>query len=185
MTITTEKLLTADDLLCLYREGVRGELIRGALCKTMPTGLTHGEIVMNLGGELRNFIRPRRLGRLVGSDSGMLLERGPDTVREPDIAFISARNLPLNVKLSGYFEGAPDLVVEIASLGDSSREVYDKARMWISFGVPLVWVIDPETRTVEVHRSNQPLLILTEDDTLDGGDLLPGFSWPVRDAFDL
>ncbi len=106
-------------------------------------------------------------------------------MREPDIAFISARNLPLNVKLSGYFEGAPDLVVEIASLGDSSREVYDKARMWISFGVPLVWVIDPETRTVEVHRSNQPLLILTEDDTLDGGDLLPGFSWPVRDAFDL
>ena len=62
MTITTEKLLTADDLLCLYREGVRGELIRGALCKTMPTGLTHGEIVMNLGGELRNFIRAAAFG---------------------------------------------------------------------------------------------------------------------------
>ena len=185
MTITTEKLLTAADLMRLNSEGVRGELIRGVLYKTMPTGLTHGEIVMNLGAELRNFFRPRRLGRLAGSDSGMMLERDPDTVSEPDIAYISAHKLPLDVRLSGYFEGAPDLVVEIVSPGDSSREVYDKAPMWLSFGVPLVWVVDPETRTIERHRPNQPLLRLTEDDTLDGGDVLHGFSCPVRDVFDL
>ena len=185
MTITTEKLLTAHDLLRLYSEGVRGELIRGALCETMPTGLTHGEVVMNLGSEMRNFVRPRRLGRVVGSDAGMLLERDPDTVREPDIAFISAQKLPLNVQLSGFFEGAPDLVVEIVSPSDSARQVYDKARMWLSFGVPLVWVVDPETRTIEVHRPTQPLLSLTEHDTLDGGDVLPGFNCLVRDVLDL
>ena len=185
MTPTKEKLLTADALLRLYSEGVRGELIRGALCKTKPAGLTHGEIVMNLGGALGNFIRPRRLGRLVGSDSGMMLERDPDTVREPDIAFISAQKLPLNVRLSGYYEGAPDLVVEIVSPSAGPREVYHKARMWISFGVPLVWVVNPENRSVEVHRPHQPLLSLTESDILDGGEVLPGFNYPVRDLFDL
>ncbi len=185
MTRTEEKLLTADDLLRLYSEGVRGELIRGAHCETVPTGLTHGEIVMNLGGALRNFIRPRRLGRLVGSDSGMMLERDPDTVREPDIAFISAQKLPLNVRLSGYYEGAPDLVAEIVSPSDGPREVYHKARMWISFGVSLVWVVNPENRAIDVHRPNQPLLSLTENDILNGGEVLPGFSYPIRDVFDL
>ena len=81
----------------------------------MSTGVTHGEIVMNLGGELRNFVRPRRLGRIIGSDSGILLERDPTTVREPDIAFISAEQYPLGTRVSGYYEGVPELVVEIAS----------------------------------------------------------------------
>ena len=74
-TMTETKLLTAADLLRLYGKGVRGELIRGVLCETMPAGGEHGEIIMNLGGELRNFIKPRRLGRLAGSDSGIWLER--------------------------------------------------------------------------------------------------------------
>ena len=108
MTLPTEKLLTADDLLRLDSQGIRGELVQAVLCKTMLTGLTYGEVVMNLGGELRRFTKPRRLGRIVGSDSGRLLERNPDTVREPDIAFISAQKLPLDVRLSGYFEGAPE-----------------------------------------------------------------------------
>lgn len=185
MTLTKEKQLTADDLLRLNSEGVRGELIRGVLCKTMPTGVRHGELVMNLGFLLNAFIKPQRLGRLVGSDSGMMLERDPDTVREPDIAFISAHKLPLGDQVSGYYEGAPDLVIEIASPNDSPREVYHKARMWISFGVTQVWVVDPETRTIEIHRLNQPLLSLAEDDTLDGGDVLPGFNCPVRDVFEL
>ena len=185
MTLTSEKLLSADDLLRLDSKGVRGELIRGVLCKTMPTGLTHGEIVMNLAAELSSFTKPRRLGRVVGSDSGMLLERNPDTVREPDIAFISAQKLPLEVRLSGYFEGAPDLAVEVTSPNDSPRDVYHKARMWISFGVHLVWVVDPDTRTIEVHRPGLPLQTLSEDDTLDGNTVLPGFTCAVSDIFDL
>ncbi len=185
MTLATEKLLTADDLLRLDSQGVRGELIQGVLCKTMPTGLAHGEVVMNLGGELRRFSKPRRLGRIVGSDSGMLLERNPDTVREPDIAFISAQKLPLDVRLSGYFEGAPDLAVEVVSPSDSPPDVYHKARMWISFGVPLVWVVNPEAGAIEIHRPGQPLQTLVEDDTLDGDTVLPGFTCAVRDLFDL
>ena len=185
MTVTTEKLLAADDLHHLYSQGVRGELIRGVLCKTMPTGVRHGQVVVNLTILLSGHIKPSRLGSVVASDVGFLLERDPDTVREPDVAFISAQSLPLDSVVTGYFDGAPDLAVEVISPSDSAQEVYHKARMWISFGVPLVWVVDPETRTIEVHRPNQPLLSLTDHDTLDGGKVLPGFTCPVRDVFDL
>lgn len=185
MTTRTASLLTADDLLRLYGEGVRGELIRGELSETMPTGQEHGEVVMNLGMLLGNFIKPQGFGRLMGSDTGVLLERDPDTVREPDVAFISAERLPKGVRVRGYSEVVPDLVAEVVSPGDGRGEVYDKARMWISHGVRLVWVADPETRTVEVHEPNAPLFTLAESDTLRGGDVLPGFSCPVRDVFDL
>ena len=184
-TATKTKLLTADDLLRLYSEGVRGELIRGVLCETMAVGGEHGEIVMNLGAEVRNFVKPRRLGRLAGSDAGVWLERGPDTVREPDLAFISSQKLPLNVRNPGYYEVVPDLVVEVASPSDSRREVNDKARMWHSHGVRLVWVVYPDTRSVDIHSEDGSIATLTESDTLDGGDVLPGFTCPVSEIFDL
>ncbi len=178
------KLLTAEDLLRLYSEGVRGELIRGELCKTMSVGGEHGEIASNFIGELRSFVRPRRLGRIAGSDAGVLLERDPDTVREPDVLFISAERLPLDVRVIGYYELVPDLVVEVASPSDSRRSVHDKARMWRSYGAPLVWAAYPNTRSVDVHRADGSIVTLSEDDTLDGGEVLPGFSIPVRDIFD-
>ncbi|MXW25363.1 MAG: Uma2 family endonuclease, partial [Dehalococcoidia bacterium] len=111
--------------------GVRGELIRGVLCETMPTGIEHGKIVMRLGAALFNIVEPRQLGTLVASDSGVWLERDPDTVREPDIAFFSAERMPLSARITGYAEVAPDLVVEVASPSDSRREVHDKAHMWL------------------------------------------------------
>ena len=178
------KLLTADDLLRLDSEGVRGELIRGVLCETMPTGFEHGTIVVNLTVLLGAFIKPRRLGRLTASDSGVWLERDPDTVREPDIAYFSAEKMPPGVRVTGYAEVAPDLVVEVVSPDDSMREVNDKALMWLSYGVRLVWAVHPSTRTVDVYRRGRPASTLTADDTLDGLDALPGFTCAVRDVFD-
>ena len=188
MTTTAETrsetgLLTAADLLRLDGEGVRGELIRGVLCETMAAGIEHGEIVVNLAMALGAFVKPKRLGRLVASDAGVWLERDPDTVREPDIAFFPAEAMPLDVRITGYAEVAPGLVVEVASPGDSRREVHDKARMWLSHGVRLVWVVHPETRTVDVHRPNQAVTTLVEQDALDGLDVLPEFSCDVSAIF--
>ena len=183
MTTTETKLLTAGDLLRLYSRGVRGELIRGVLCETMPTGHEHGKIVMKLGAALSNFVESRELGTLVGSDSGVWLERDPDTVREPDIAFTSAEKIPLDARIAGYADVVPDLVVEVVSPSDSRREVHDKARMWVSHGVRLVWVVHPETRTVDVHRADVAVSTLGEDDILDGMDVLPGFSCNVSAVF--
>ena len=177
------RLLTADELLRLSSQGVRGELIRGVLSETMPTGMKHGAIVVNLVTELLNFVKPRRLGILTASDSGVWLERDPDTVREPDIAFFSAETSPLDEWVHGYAEVVPDLVVEVGSPGDSHRELNDKALMWLSFGTRLVWVVHPDTRTVDAHRANRPVVTLSEAQTLDGLDVLPGFTCPVVEIF--
>ena len=184
MATTLTKLLTADDLLRLDSEGVRGELIRGVLHETMPAGMEHGEIVMNLGILLGGFIKPRKLGRLTGSDAGVWLERDPDTVREPDIAYISAARLPPGVRVRGYAEVVPDLVVEIASPSDGQREVSNKARMWLRYGVYLVWVVQPDTYTVDVYEPGRAVVTLDEHGNLDGLDVLPGFTCAVRDIFD-
>ena len=182
---TTEKLLTADDLLELHGKGVRGELIRGVFCETMSAGTRHGKIVMKFGFLLGSVVFPRRLGTLVGSDSGVLLERDPDTVREPDIAYFSTEKIPLDEDVPGYAEVVPDLVVEIVSPSDSWQEVQEKARMWLDFGVPLVWVGYPSRREVEVFSTGGVVFTLTEYDTLDGGDALPGFSCRVSEIFDI
>ena len=181
MTTAKPKLLTAADLLRLYSKGVKGELIRGVLHEAMAAGVRHGEIVAALIIAIGVHIRPGRLGRIFGSDSGVLLERNPDTVREPDVAYVSAERLPLDVEVTGYCPVAPDLIVEIISPSDSEREVDDKATMWLSFGVRMALVINPETRTIRVRQPNLPTVTLTIDDTLDGGEVLPGFSCPVNE----
>ena len=180
---TTRDLLTADDLLRLSADGVRSELIRGVLSETMPTGIRHGQIVVNLSAELRNFVKPRQLGVLVASDSGVWLERDPDTVREPDVAFFPSEKMPPDKSVPGYAEIAPDLVVEIVSPNDRLTEVNDKALMWLRYGVRLVWVVRPEERLIDVHRDGHPVATLGESESLDGLDVLPGFSCAVREVF--
>ena len=177
------KLLTAEDLLRLCGEGVRGELIRGVLHETMPTGHEHGTIVTNLVFALMSHVRPRRLGTVVASDSSVRLERDPDTVREPDIAYTSAEKIPLDARIPGYADVLPDLVVEIRSPGDSRRAVHDKARMWLSHGVRLVWVVHPDTRTVDVHRPDLPATTVAGRDSLDGADVLEGFTCTLSEVF--
>ena len=183
MTYTKTKLLTADDLLRLYGQGVRGELIRGELLETMSTGINHGRTVTKTVIQLGSFIEPRQLGTLVASDTGIWLERDPDTVREPDIAFISAEKMPLDADIPGYSEVVPDLVVEVRSPNNSLREIREKALMWLDFGVSLVWVAHPDSRTVDAYAADGSILTLTEDDNLDGGEVLPGFSCPIRNIF--
>ncbi len=177
-------LLTAADLLRLAGEGVRGELIRGILHETSMMGVEHGGIVMKLGFLLNSLIIPRKLGTLTGADAGVRLERDPDTVRAPDIAYFSAATMPPAVVPDGYAEVAPDLVVEVVSPNDTRREVAAKARMWLRYDVRLVWVVLPQTRSVDVYRPGHAVVTLTDQDTLDGLDVLLGFTCPVSAVFD-
>ena len=185
MTTAKEKLLTVDDLLELHSKGMRGELIRGVFCETMSVGVDHAKVVVNLTIILGTFVKSHRLGSVMASDMGVWLERSPDTVREPDIAYISAEKMPLGVSVPGYAEVVPDIVVEIASPSDSLQSLKDKARMWLSFGVPLVWVGYPNRREVEVYSAGGAVVTLTEDDALNGGEVLPGFSCSISDIFDI
>ena len=114
-------------------------------------------------------------------------ESGWSTTRtrygSPDIAFFSTEKIPPGVRVTGYSETVPDLVVEVHSPSDSMREVHDKARMWLSYGVRLVWVVHPDTRTVDVHHQEQSVSTLNEEDALDGMDVLTGFSCAIGDLF--
>ena len=183
-TATTKtKLLTADDLMRLDAKGVRGELIRGVLHKTMPVGNIHAIVVATFTAILIGFIKPRRFGTIMAGDPGIWLEHAPDTIRAPDIAFISVERMAMGDADPGYSEIMPDLAVEVASPSDSRPYLNRKSLMWLENGVRLVWVVHPRSRTVDVYREDSLIITLTEDDTLDGGDVLPGFSCHVSDVF--
>lgn len=180
-----EKLLTADEFLRLCEQRIiKGELVKGVVQETVSAGGEHSEVAAALAMAFGNHVRPRRLGRISTSDAGVWLERNPDTVREPDMAFFSAEKLPLDVKVRGFYEVIPDLVVEIQSPNDSLGYMAQRVAMWHGFGVPLVWAVYPVSRTVAAHPLEGPAIIYTEDDTLDGGAVLPEFQCPVRDILD-
>ena len=184
MATNKTKLLTAEDLLRLNSEGVKGELIRGVLHETVSVGKVHGRIAMTLGGALAGHVRPRRLGTVIGSDAGVLIQRNPDTVREPDIAYISAERMPFDDQSDGYLEAVPELVVEIVSPSDRDTDVREKTDMWLDLGVSMALVVRPAERMIIVHRPGVLAVTLSGDGVLDGGDVLPGFSLPLREIFD-
>ena len=184
MATATTKLLTAEDLLRLNGQGVKGELIRGVLCETVSVGEEHGHIAGIFITYLNVHIRPRRSGRAGGTDVGVVVQREPDTVREPDVYYVSTERLPLDVRVQGYLEVAPELVVEIVSPSDTQQAVNDKTTMWLSHGVLMVVEVYPAERAVMVHRPGVPAVTLTGDDALDGGDVLPGFTLPLSEIFD-
>lgn len=182
-------LLTAEELLRLDAQGVRGELVRGVFCEVMSAGYRHGMIVARLVARLVDYADERLCGTVVASDTGILLERDPDTVREPDIAFTSADRLPPSAAPTGYSDVIPDLVVEVASPSDRPGHVAERAEMWLGFGVRLIWVVQPGSGTVEARSADtQPAGVLqaetlTLDDELDGGSVLPGFTYPLSRLF--
>ncbi len=184
MTTARAKLLTVDDLMRLSSEGVRGELIRGVLYETMPTGRQHGKVLAKLTTRLTTFVERLSGGSIEVGDVGIWLERNPDTVRAPDVAFFSTEKTPPPELAARYAEVVPDLLAEIVSPNDTARELREKAEVWLGFGVGLVWVINPDTRTVDVHRRGLPITTLTDQDVFDGLDILPGFTCAVSDIFD-
>lgn len=180
----TPKLMTADELLDLPDDGMRHELIRGELRTMPPTGLEHGDREDIFGSSLSSYVRPRRLGRVFTGEPGFILETDPDTVRAPDVAFITRERLAETGVPTGYLHGVPDLAVEIISPNDRYTRVAEKIAEWLERGTRLVFVVDPRRQTVDVHRPGQPTRTLGMNDALDGEDVVPGWSLAVRDLFD-
>ncbi len=185
MTTAKNKLLTAEDLLRLSGEGVKGELIRGVLHETVSVGKVHARIAIRIGGEFDRHARSHRLGQVGGSDGGVLIQRNPDTVREPDVYFVSVERLSLDDDSDGYLEVVPELVVEIVSPNDAERDVNEKIGMWLDHGVSMALEVRPAGRAIVVHRPGVPAVTLTGNDVLDGGDVLPGFTLPLSEIFDV
>lgn len=181
---TALKEYTAEELLRMPDDGFRYELLKGELRKMAPAGSQHGRIAMRLATPLSNHVTANGLGEVFAAETGFKLTSNPDTVRAPDVAFVSKARLSEVGDVEGYWPGPPDLAVEVVSPGDSYGEVEDKVFEWLSAGTRLVIVVTPRTRTVTVYRSLSDIQALTERDTLEGGDVVPGWTLPVRGIFD-
>jgi Uma2 family endonuclease len=177
------QLTTADDLLHMPEDGFRYELINGELHKMAPAGEEHGSTAMSVGGSLHAYVRAHNLGRAYAAETGFKLATDPDTVRAPDAAFITRERIEATGIVKGYREGAPDLVVEVISPNDLYTEVEEKVADWLNAGTRMVIVVNPRRRNVKVHRSENEVQVLGENDVLDGGDVVPGWTLPVQDIF--
>ena len=178
---TILKFMTAEELLLLPDDGMQRELIRGVLTEDMPPGYQHGLVESRIARLLANFAEDNDFGEVLTGDSGFVLERDPDTVRGPDVAWISPGRL--EDRVVGYAELAPDLVVEVKSPSNSNREMADRALMWLSHGTTMALVADPLSATLTLYRPEQPPMVLSDGDEFDGGDVLPGFTAPVWSFF--
>jgi Uma2 family endonuclease len=174
------KLVTAEELLQMPAEGMVIELIDGEIKKMSPAGFEHGRIAMLAGASLSTFVRQRGLGEVTAAETGFILRRNPDTVRAPDVAFVSKERF---VQTSGYFPGAPDLAIEVVSPNDTYSDVDAKVLDWLRSGVRLVIVIDPSKRSAVIHRSMTETLRIGVEGVLDGGDVVPGWTLPLRELF--
>jgi len=158
------------------------ELIGGEIFQMSPAGFDHGRFASRIVAALENHVSGQGLGIVTTAEAGFQIAHDPDTVRAPDVAFVRADRIPPD-GVKGYFQGAPDLAVEVVSPSDRPDEVAAKVQDWLRAGCSMVWVIEPENRTVAVHRRGNEVAMLTTADTLIGGDVLPEFFMPVARVF--
>ena len=173
-------LQTAEDLLRFREPGKTAELVRGVLIVREPPGTRHGARAARLLYRVMDFVQRHRLGEVFAQDTGFKIARNPDTVRAPDVAFVTSERLT-QIPEQGYAEIAPDWVAEIVSPGDRPGEVLEKVGQWLDAGVRLVCVLDQARRDARVYRADGTVSVLRADDELDGEDVLPGFRCPLRD----
>ncbi len=181
--VSKPRLVTAEELLDMPDDGFRYELVRGELRKMAPAGARHGRSAGKVARPLMNHVATHNLGEVYIAEAGFLLATNPDVVRVPDTAFVSRDRFDTIGDIEGFFPGPPDLAVEIISPHDRYTEVAEKVEDWLAAGTRMVIVVDSRRRVVGVHLPGQAPLILHEQDTLDGGDVVPGWSMPVAEIF--
>jgi Uma2 family endonuclease len=178
----TGKQMTADELLRLPDDGMRHELIYGELTTMSLEGMQHGLLAMRFGTHLADFVQREMLGEVYAAGTGFWLARNPDLVRAPDVAFVRQERLT-DSEESGYFAGPPGLAVEIVSPNDRPGKIADKVADWLAYGTRLVIVVYPQSRTARIHRPGLPPRELGEADTIEGEDVVPGWTLPLRELF--
>ena len=177
------KTWTDEAFMALPDDGHHYEIINGELIDMGNSGALHGYVCSLALAALAGYILPKKLGVILDSSTAFKMKNG--NKRSPDIAFFAKERLQgMAVLPSGYLEGAPDLAVEVLSPGNTVEEIEDKLTEYFENGSRLVWVIHPTQHYVLVYRSAQePDRLLKEKDSLDGEEVIPGFSLTIADLF--
>ena len=179
--MATTKLWTVQEIEQLPGDEYRYALIKGELFRMPPPKFLHGRIVLAVGAPLFQFVAEHNLG-VVSDQSGFILEREPDTLLGPDLAFVQNARVPADE--NAYPMLAPDLIVEIVSPSQTGPSIEEKTALYLEAGVRLVWIVDAARRAVRVRREDGTDRWLSEHDELDGEDVLPGFRLPISKLFD-
>ena len=177
------RLLTEQDLARLPDDGFRHELQAGLLLAEPIPFPRHAQVQARLIALLDGFARPMDLGQVL-CDGGFLLASNPDTVRGPDVAFVTRDRWSAVTDRGRFFRGAPDLAVEVLSPSNRAGEIHAKVADYLAAGARLVWVVDPKRRSITVHETLLAPRRLGPRDVLDGGEVLPGFAIPVEAVFE-
>jgi Uma2 family endonuclease len=184
---TAQKLYTAEEFFLLprARDGGKSELVQGRVCVAPPVGEEHGERALDIGSELRHFVKRHQLGVVV-VETGFQLATSPDTVRAPDVAFIASTGLRPGRDRKDFIAGPPTLAVEVVSPTDREPEIARKVSDYLDSGAARVWVVRPDRATITVHRSGRDARTLAADGTLtsdDAGFEAPGFTLSLSQLF--
>jgi Uma2 family endonuclease len=175
------RLITAEEL-AEYPDAKYWELVRGVPRVCEPPGGLHGLLAVKLAARLHEHAERLGLGSVL-VEAGYVLRRGPDTVRGPDISFISAARLPSDQIPEQFIPGAPDLAIEIVSPSTRWSEVEEKVADYLAAGTRLVWVVDPRERRVVVRYPDRPPKLVGTGNVLEGEDVLPGFTLDLQVLF--
>jgi Uma2 family endonuclease len=178
-----QRLMTAEEFAQLPDDGRRLELVNGVVVEMSRPKPRHGRVAALLITKVGSFVEENNLG-VVFSESGFVIGRDPDNIRGPDLAFVAASRAPADAALDKYLEGAPDLAVEIVSPNDKAEDVRGLIDEYFAAGARLVWIVYPGFKTIEVHHASGTADLRRTTDTLDGEDVLPGFSLPVAALFE-
>jgi Uma2 family endonuclease len=180
--MTATQLVTAKEL---YQMGSNApyELIEGVLREVSPSSSKSSVIGMRMGSAVFNYVDAQGLGYVTGEGGGYILSHNPATVVAPDVGFYRKDRYPGGVPESGFYPMPPDLAVEVISPSDRKADIAQKQALYAKAGVPLVWWVDPDRKTVTVHRLGQAPEIIETTGVLDGGDVLPGFELKLHSIF--
>jgi len=177
--------LTAADLAALPCDLPSGtvdyELDNGRVITMVPPGDVHGSVQSNLAAQLKIQGEWRGHGK-ARTEVGIVLWRNPDRVVGADVAFIATNRLPLQRSEEGYLETIPNLIVEIRSRNDTAAYIQRKVADYLTAGVEIVWLADPQQQTVSVQRAGQAVETFSQGETLRL-DCIPDFQISVEDVF--
>ncbi len=179
---TTTELRTADDLLEMGSDA-RFKLWEGVLKEVSPSSVKTGLIRTRLLTAINVHVETHGLGYVTDSETGFILSSNPHTVVAPDIGFFRPERYPADYPERGFFPMSPDLAIGVISPTDERADIKKKQQLYTRAGVPLVWWVDPEARTVTVYRLGARPDVLDESMMLDGENVVPGFSMPVERIF--
>jgi Uma2 family endonuclease len=188
MATAATKLMTADEFFeWVHRpenQDMEYDLVRGEVVGMPKPGKRHGLVCTNISWIFGNFARQRKKGYVCSNDTGLVVETDPDTVRGPDLSFFEDVTRYEDVEI-GFGRTPPLLAIEVLSPYDAHAKVMERVVDQLKFGTRLVWVVDPEARSVAVHRPGRDPYVVHADEEITGEDVLPDFRCKVSEFFKL